>query len=1069
MSLFGKFSPSRSWITVFCFLFAWSFSYAAENADYRRGHTLYQHGAGERADFSEAFSAFERAAQAEDPSSQFYLGRMYQLGHGVEQDLELAAIWYRRAAEARQARAWNNLANVYLAMDAPVPGEKILQCYRNASDMGMAMGSYNIGSVFFVGKHGLDRDYRKALAYYEKALAQYPGYPGAWNNIGRIHERGGFGVARDLEAAEEAYLKAALESQDKHGYYNLYDLYWDGDRPDARDKLRAYQQKAAELGHAQAAYEAAHHYQYGVRTEKDPVRAAYFYELAAKNGHGFSKYKIFQLSKDAALIAHYGPEVTEHWRTYFREHRKAARETAIRDLAIAKELFDKKQEALAAAGMAAALRRWQERTVDEYSDRYLARYWWEAQTQSGRSELAWSAFVYDWLAGQYDRIPTVSTGRIGARSNLSERLISLGRFGALREVCQEIKSQILAQEGVDVDAVRGNSRIDSNYAFSSAAMPVRLDYDRVSHRKGWRDRNELLSANTFDGLHKLSQERLSVGDWESSLFYADWMRHWILHIERSGEKPARTFSGYHAAIDEMAHFSKADVFVALGLFERAAEAYRHIIEREHDHYGYGGSGRQCAAYELARLQIRHGLEVSLSAAELEALEAKVRENKFLSSHEWQFVRLVRGRLLASEGESAAGIDLVGDVLDHTLDRELPLLRLEALLTAAEIRLDAGMSDGCEAWLQEALTWARSQGLLIEELRVYRQYVRYLIVTGQYELALEMQQRVLELIDALNLSPRRDMADLRLAEIYALLGRASAAEALLAQIKDPALVGAVAEIRGRFASEGGGSASQNAGVLDLQPLRIVSAPLAEQTRAVFMLTNLSPETVAFDLDLSARALELATDSVTEMYLAFDFQAVGTGESSRRSVSATIAGSSQLPIQLSVPRLGDLEDYRVRIGVRAEGQARSLESEWMIDLEAGTAPVAVVDAAYIRENPFYLASVYHHIARRADAVGKTALRAVASEPTRVEAYDEAGKLLFVDAEGNGSFADSGDLVASEDVYGLNPVLAFDRDERQIEFRYQPLDRTDAARVDIRIETHGMSNDDSWEASAVDWLER
>lgn len=100
-----------------------------------------------------------------------------------------------------------------------------------------------------------------------------------------------------------------------------------------------------------------------------------------------------------------------------------------------------------------------------------------------------------------------------------------------------------------------------------------------------------------------------------------------------------------------------------------------------------------------------------------------------------------------------------------------------------------------------------------------------------------------------------------------------------------------------------------------------------------------------------------------------------------------------------------------------------------------------------NPSYLASVYRHIgwgeqSLNAVALRAVALRAVASEPTRIEAYDQEGKLLFVDFEGNGSFADSGDLVASEGIYDLYPVLPFDANELQMEFRYHPLDKDSMA---------------------------
>ena len=81
---------------------------------------------GTRADFNAGVAAYARgeyetaaqhliplAESADDPYAQRFLGEMYAKGQGVEQNLELAAKWYRSAAEHGVATAQYKLGIMY--------------------------------------------------------------------------------------------------------------------------------------------------------------------------------------------------------------------------------------------------------------------------------------------------------------------------------------------------------------------------------------------------------------------------------------------------------------------------------------------------------------------------------------------------------------------------------------------------------------------------------------------------------------------------------------------------------------------------------------------------------------------------------------------------------------------------------------------------------------------------------------------------------------------------------------------------------------------------------------------
>ena len=51
-------------------------------------------------DYATAWRALKPLAEAGDPQAQYYLGTMYNHGHGAPRDLRLAATWYEKAARA---------------------------------------------------------------------------------------------------------------------------------------------------------------------------------------------------------------------------------------------------------------------------------------------------------------------------------------------------------------------------------------------------------------------------------------------------------------------------------------------------------------------------------------------------------------------------------------------------------------------------------------------------------------------------------------------------------------------------------------------------------------------------------------------------------------------------------------------------------------------------------------------------------------------------------------------------------------------------------------------------------
>lgn len=176
------------------------------------------------------------AAQKGDTKAMNDLALRYELGseEGVHQQRAFA--WYQRAAEAGNAAAVFNLADIYeqcsrditKIMDYSVPIEtkgddsealqaqlynKALDLYQQAKEMKFLPASFRLGNLA-----DETRDYAKALEYYLEADP----YPAALNALGFYYQRG-IAVQADIRQAE-AYFRRAAESGYAPAIYNYANL-----------------------------------------------------------------------------------------------------------------------------------------------------------------------------------------------------------------------------------------------------------------------------------------------------------------------------------------------------------------------------------------------------------------------------------------------------------------------------------------------------------------------------------------------------------------------------------------------------------------------------------------------------------------------------------------------------------------------------------------------------------------------------------------------------------------------------------------------------------------------------
>ena len=122
----------------------------------------------ERGDAAAAFKLFKPLAEEGDASAQFWLGQMYDLGKGVQQNLSEASLWYRRAAEQGNVMAQHNLGHMYESGEGTKVSEYSLTAaaswYRRAAERDYKPSQSNLGALYAAGR-GVRRDFVEAYMW----------------------------------------------------------------------------------------------------------------------------------------------------------------------------------------------------------------------------------------------------------------------------------------------------------------------------------------------------------------------------------------------------------------------------------------------------------------------------------------------------------------------------------------------------------------------------------------------------------------------------------------------------------------------------------------------------------------------------------------------------------------------------------------------------------------------------------------------------------------------------------------------------------------------------------------
>ncbi len=199
---------------------------------------MYGNGWGTQANDKEAYYWATRGAKKNDPVSQYVIGYIYRHGlAGFTKNLDHAIEWLEKSAANGYQRSFRLLAEIYEeSSDLPDNLKKSFDWTMKAALTGDGWGMNAVGSSFYFGKKGQQRNESTALLWYEKSAAA--GYLAGIHNAGVVYMFGRESL-RDPEKAT-AYLNRSLELGYQSAQYTLSEAYLFGEGAVKRDTDKGY-------------------------------------------------------------------------------------------------------------------------------------------------------------------------------------------------------------------------------------------------------------------------------------------------------------------------------------------------------------------------------------------------------------------------------------------------------------------------------------------------------------------------------------------------------------------------------------------------------------------------------------------------------------------------------------------------------------------------------------------------------------------------------------------------------------------------------------------------------------
>jgi len=241
-------------------------------------------------DYKVAIDTLLPLAESGNSEAQDYVGRIYAVGgNGIEQDLDDAISWFRKAAEQNQPQAQTNLGRMYKhGFSVEKDYSEAFIWFRRASSQGNSAGQYELGLMYEKG-YWVEKDEQEAFRLFLHSAEN--GYAKAQITVGNSYDKGK-GVAEDDTKAAHWYQKAADQGSDV-GLHNLGIMYLNGAGVEKNvEKGLSLIRNSAEMGYTLAQHNLGVLYYQGRVVAKDFKESFFWHKKAAEQGNEDSQEEV---------------------------------------------------------------------------------------------------------------------------------------------------------------------------------------------------------------------------------------------------------------------------------------------------------------------------------------------------------------------------------------------------------------------------------------------------------------------------------------------------------------------------------------------------------------------------------------------------------------------------------------------------------------------------------------------------------------------------------------------------------------------------------------------------------
>ncbi|MDA3931954.1 MAG: tetratricopeptide repeat protein [Tenericutes bacterium] len=266
----------------------------------------YYIGLAAKKNYDKALTLFKKSWEGLYPEGIYMMGKMYEAGHGVEQNIDQAFKYYQAATHSINAKT--RLAQMYEeGIGTEKDMAKAIRLYNELRKDGSGYAMYKIGRFYLTG-HGLKKNLKNGYLWLRKALEKdhllAVNYfrllgttpPADSRTTEDILEQAKAAIQKNDKEYAMSHLEVAIKEGSKEALFLMVDMYLTGELVE-KDEATAFKLllKHQELNDSDVYYKIGYFYESGTGVLSSYYKAAIFYEKASQLNHESAKLALRDL------------------------------------------------------------------------------------------------------------------------------------------------------------------------------------------------------------------------------------------------------------------------------------------------------------------------------------------------------------------------------------------------------------------------------------------------------------------------------------------------------------------------------------------------------------------------------------------------------------------------------------------------------------------------------------------------------------------------------------------------------------------------------------------------------